>query len=203
LQKQIEGGAPVDAFASAAHKQMNALVKGNLVDSASVKVFATNGMVLAVPANSTLTITSFQDLTKADVKKVAYADPKVAPVGVAAEEILTSLGIMDQVKPKVVYTANASQTVDYVVRGEVDAGIMFTTDAKAAGDKVKVVTTAEPGWYTPIEYPIGVVTASSNKSLAQAFADFVLGSEGQAILAKDGFLPPPAASSSTTSPPTT
>lgn len=203
LQKQIEGGAPVDVFASAAHKQMDALLKGSFVDSASVEVFATNGIILVVPADSTLGITSFEDLTKADVTKIAYGDPKVAPHGVAAEKILTSLGSMDEVKPKVVYTANASQTVDYVVRGEVDAGIMFTTDGQGAGDKVEVVATADQAWYTPVEYPIGVVTAGTNKTAAQAFADFVLGPEGQAILKEYGFLPPPAASSTTTSPPTT
>ena len=180
LQKQIEGGAPVDVFASAAAKQVTALVGENLADKDSVKVFASNEIVLIVPANSTLGITSFQDLTKADVKKIAYGDPAVAPHGVAAEQILNYLKIFDQVKPKVIYAANVSQALTYVTSGEVDAGIVFVTEAMTAGDKVKVVATSDPSWHSPIAYPICTVTASQVKTLGQAFIDYVMGPDGQA-----------------------
>ena len=199
LQKQIEGGAPVDVFASAATKQVTTLVGEKLADAASVKIFAGNKIVLIVPANSTLGITSFQDLTKATVKKIAYGDPAVAPHGVAAEQILNKLGIFAQVKPKVIYAANVSQALTYVTSGEVDCGIVFVTEALTAGDKVKIVATADQSWYTPVAYPICTVTASANKTLGQAFIDYVVGSDGQAVLAKYGFLPPPAASTATTS----
>ena len=191
LQRQIEGGAPVDVFASAAIKQVKALKDAGLVDAASIKQFAGNEIVLVVPANSTLGITSFEDLTKADVKKIGYGDPKAAPHGVAAEEILNKLGIFDQVKPKVVYAQNVSQALTYVTSGEVDAGIIFATEAKAAGDKVKVVATADRAMYTKVAYPIAVVTASKAKDLGQAFVDYVTSADGQAILAKYGFLPAP------------
>jgi molybdate transport system substrate-binding protein len=192
LQKQIEGGAPVDVFASAAPKQINALVDEKLVDGTSVKTFAGNEIVLVVPAASKLGITSFQDLAKADVKKITYGDPKVAPHGVAAEQILTKLNLLSTIKSKIIYAANVSQTLQYVTRDEVDAGIMFVTEAKSAGDKVKIVATADQAWYTKIAYPIGVVSDSKNKTLSQAFIDYVAGAEGQAVLSKDGFLPPPA-----------
>jgi len=192
LQKQIEGGAPVDVFASAAPTQVNNLLKENLVDSASVKTFASNEIVLVVPANSTLGITSFQDLTKADVKKVTTGDPAVAPHGKAAIEILTKLSLLTSVKPKLIYAANASQTLDYVSRGEVDAGIMFVTDAKAGGDKVKIVATSDPSWHSEIAYVLATVSASKSKTVGQAFIDFVAGSTGQSILQKYGFLAPPA-----------
>ena len=103
LQKQIEGGAPVDVFASAATKQMNALIDQSLVDKDSVRVFAGNGIVLVVPSNSKLAISGFEDLARADVRRITYGDPKIAPHGVAAEEILRALGIYDQVRPKVIY----------------------------------------------------------------------------------------------------
>ena len=192
LQKQIEGGAPVDVFASAALKQVNALVDEKLVDPASVKNFASNEIVLVVPADSKLGIASFQDLAKADVKKVTYGDPKVAPHGVAAEEILNKLGLFDQVKPKVIYAANVSAALEYVSKGEVDAGVIFATEAKAGGDKVKIVATSDSSWHSKIVYPIGVVSASKNKTLAQALVDFVAGSEGQKILQSYGFLAAPA-----------
>ncbi len=191
LQKQIEGGAPVDVFASAAPTQVNNLLKENLVDPASVKTFASNEIVLVVPAGSKLGITSFQDLTKANVKKIATGDPAVAPHGKAAIEILTKLNLLTAVKPKLIYAPNVSQTLDYVVRGEVDAGILFVTDAKAGGDKVKVVATSDPSWHSPIAY-VMAVAASKVKTLGQAFIDYVASPAGQAVLQKYGFLSPPA-----------
>jgi molybdate transport system substrate-binding protein len=191
LQKQVEAGAPVDVFASAAMKQVRALVDGGFADAESVKTFASNEIVLAVPADSTLAIGAFEDLAKDEVQKIAYGDPQAAPHGVAAEEILNKLGLFDQVKPKVIYAANVSQALGYVSAGEVDAGIIFATEAKAGGDKVKVVATSEPGWHSVIAYPIAIVTASQAKTLGQAFIDYVLGSEGQSILQKYGFLPAP------------
>ena len=96
LQKQIESGAPVDVFAAAAMKQVKALVEGKFIDQAAVRVFASNEIVVALPADSTLGVASFEDLTKADVKKVAYGDPAAAPHGLYAEEAMTTLGIFDQ-----------------------------------------------------------------------------------------------------------
>ena len=192
LQKQIEGGAPIDVFASAALTQVETLLKENLVDSASVKVFASNEIVLVVPADSALGITSFQDLTKDGVKKVTTGDPAVAPHGKAAIEILSKLDLLTSVKSKLIYAANASQTLDYVTRGEVDAGIMFATDAKAAGDKVKVVATSDPSWHSQIAYVAALVSSSKTTSLGQAFVDFLTSPDGQSILHKYGFLSPPA-----------
>jgi molybdate transport system substrate-binding protein len=201
LEKQIEAGAPVDVFASAAMKQVKALTDKQLADTASVRVFAGNEIVLIVPANSTLSITSFQDLTKADVKKIAYGDPAVAPHGVAAEEILNTLGIFGQVKPKVIYAANVAQALTYVTGGEVDAGIVFATEAATAGDKVKVIATSEPTWHGAVAYPICVVSATKVKTLARAFVDYVDGPDGQAVLAKYGFLPAPASTAATSTAP--
>jgi molybdate transport system substrate-binding protein len=169
------------------------------VDAATIKKFAGNEIVLVVPADSTLGLTGFQDLTKADVKKIGYGDPKVAPHGVAAEQILTKLGILDQVKSKVVYAQNVAQAMQYVTSGEVDAGILFITEAKAAGDKAKIVATADQASYTPVAFPICVVSASKVKDLSQAFVDFVAGTDGQAVLAKYGFLPAPADAAATPS----
>jgi len=191
LQKQIEAGAPVDVFASAALKQVNALLQKKLLDEATVKNFAGNEIVLAVPVDSSLGIATFEDLTKPLVEKVTYGDPKAAPHGVAAEEILNFLGIFEQVKPKVIYAANVSQTLEYVSSGEVDAGIMFITEAMTATEKVKLVATSEPGWHSEIVYPIAVVSEGKDKTLAQAFVDFVMGAGGQSILQKHGFLSAP------------
>lgn len=189
LQKQIEGGAPVDVFASAAPDNIDALVKANLVDQASVAAFAGNDIVLAVPATSTLGIASLADLAKPDVKKVATGDPAMAPHGKSAIEALTSLKLLDAVKPKLVYAANAAQTYDYVARGEVDAAILFYTDVYGKTD-VKLVEKVPESSYKPVKYVVGVVTASKAKSLGQAFIDGLLSPDGRALFAKYGFKAP-------------
>jgi molybdate transport system substrate-binding protein len=191
LQKQIEGGAPVDVFASAAMKQVTALTDKQLADVASVREFAGNEIVLVVPTNSTLGLTRFQDLTKANVGKITYGDPKVAPNGVAAEQILTKVGILSILKSKIVYAADVSQALTYVKSGEVDAGIVFASEATSAGDKVKVIAKADQSWYTKVVYPAVLVSASEKKELGQKFIDYLMSSDGQAILAKYGFLPAP------------
>lgn len=192
LQKQIEGGAPVDVFASAAPTQIENLLRQGLVDEASIAVFAGNTIVVAVPAGSTLEIARFEDLAKPEVERVAYGDPAAAPHGVYAEEVMTTLSVLEQIRPKVVYTKNASQTLTYVTSGEVDAGIMYSTDAIAGGDGVRVVATSQADWHSPILYPIAIVSASAAKPLAQAFIDFVMSDQGRALLEKHGFAPAPA-----------
>jgi molybdate transport system substrate-binding protein len=192
LQKQIEAGAPVDVFVSAAMAQVDNLLKASLVDSSSIRTFASNELVLAVPASSKLGITSFADLVRDDVKKITTGDPATAPHGKAAVEILTSLGILDKVQPKLIYAKNASQTLTYVEQGEVDAAIMFATDAKLGGDKVKVVATSDPGWHSKIQYVMAIVSDSKSKTLGQAFVDFLSGPEARQILQNDGFLPAPS-----------
>ncbi len=192
LQKQIEAGAPADVFASAAMLQVDNLLQKGLVDESSITTFASNELVLAAPADSKLGISSFEDLAKPEVEKITTGDPTNAPHGKAAVEILTTLGLIDQVQPKLIYAKNASQTLTYVVQGEVDAGIMFATDATLGGDKVKVVATSEPGWHSELAYVLAIVTASENKTLAQEFVDFVTGSDARPILEKYGYMLPAA-----------
>ncbi len=190
LQKQIEGGAPIDVFASADQQRLNNLLTSGLVDGSSVQTFAGNEIVLIVPADSTLGITGFQDLAVASVKRVATGDPEITPIGQATFEILPRLNVLDSVKPKLIYTLTVNLAVDYVARGEVDAGIVWSSEAMARGDEVNTVATADPTWYDEGAFVIGIVTASTKKPLGQAFIDFVLDPEGQSILQNHGFLAP-------------
>ncbi len=187
LQKQIEAGAPVDVFVSAAPTQVNALLEKGLVDEASIVTFASNEMVLAVPADSSLDIAGFEDLVDDEVERVTTADPQTAPQGKAAIEVLTSLGLLDAVQSKLIYAKNASQTLTYVTQGEVDAGIMFVTDAVGAGDAVRIVQTSDPAWHGEIAYVMALVSASEAKTLGEKFVAFVNGPEGRGILEKHGF----------------
>ena len=90
--------------------------------------------------------------------------------------------------PKFVLAESVRQALDYVARGEVQAGFVYATDAALRADKVKVA--AEVVGYKPISYPIAVLKKSKNKDMGQKFLDFVMGEEGQAILARFGFKRP-------------
>jgi molybdate transport system substrate-binding protein len=186
LQKQIESGAPVDVFASAGAKQMDELAAKGLIVSSTRKDFARNVLVLITPANS-IALNSFSDLAKPEIKKVSIGNPKTVPAGQYTQQIFNKLNLLQQIQSKLIYAEDVRQVLDYVVRGEVDAGVVYSSDALRAGTKVKVVARAVDDAHDPILYPIAVVKESHQQEAAQRFIDLVLSAEGQAILAKHGF----------------
>src|SRR5262249_51383413 len=129
LQKQIEAGAPVDLFISAAERQMDELVKKGLVVSQSRRIFARNVLTVVKPTDSKIDITKPSDLLDARVTKIVLGNPKTVPAGQYTEESLKALGIWDRLQPKLVFSENVRQALDYVARGEVEAGFVYTTDA--------------------------------------------------------------------------
>jgi molybdate transport system substrate-binding protein len=187
LQKQIESGAPVDVFASAGIPQMDALATQGLIAPKTRRDFARNTLVLVVPADSTSGITAFADLGGAKVKKLAIGNPKTVPVGQYAEQSLTRLGLWQGLGPRLILAEDVRQALDYVARGEVDAGIVYASDVRATGDRVRTVATAPADSHDPILYPIAVVQASGRQDAARAFIDVVMSDEGQRILEKYGF----------------
>ena len=112
LQKQIEAGAPVDLFISAAQRQMDELQQKGLIDTATRRVFARNVLVVIKPAGSSLDIAKPADLTGAKVQRIVIGNPKTVPVGQYAEESLKSMGLWDQLQPKLVLAENVRQTLD-------------------------------------------------------------------------------------------
>lgn len=187
LQKQIETGAPVDVFASAGALQMDELAAKNLVDGAARRIFARNTLVLITPRDSALGIKSFADLAKPEVRKIAVGNPKTVPAGQYTEEMLQKTNLKNAVEPKLITAEDVRQVLDYVVRGETDAGIVYATDALAAGDKARTAAVADENAHAPVLYPIAVVRDSPQKASAQAFVDLVLSREGQEILRRYGF----------------
>jgi len=192
LQKQIEAGAPVDLFLSAATRQMDELEKQKLIVVASRKAFARNVLTVIKPADSKVDITSANDLLEARVTRIVIGQPKTVPAGQYAEESLRKLGLWDRLQPKLVFSENVRQALDYVARGEVDAGFVYTTDAATRAQGVKEAFRPPEDTYRPVVYPGAVVTASKQPALAQAFLDLMGSAQGQAVLAKYGFQPPPA-----------
>jgi molybdate transport system substrate-binding protein len=192
LQKQIEAGAPVDLFLSAAQRQMDELQKQSLIVASTRRAFARNVLVVVKPSDSRVDITKSADLVDARVGRIAIGNPRTVPAGQYAEESLKAMGLWEKVQPKLVFAENVRQALDYVVRGEVDAGFVYTTDLAARAQGVKEAFRPAEDTYRPIVYPVAIVAASKRQALAQAFIDLLVSESGRATLARFGFQPPPA-----------
>lgn len=185
LQQQIEQGASVDIFLSAATKQMDALDSKDLLLKDSKKNLLLNDEVLVVPKDSTA-ITSFKDLTSDKAKKIALGEPKSVPAGQYAVEVFTKLGILDKVKAKAVYGKDVKEVLSWVETGNADAGVVYATDAKAS-TKVKVVETAASDLHSPIVYPEAVIKDSKNIDAAKAFLNYLSDDKAKVVFEKYGF----------------
>jgi molybdate transport system substrate-binding protein len=185
LAAQIEQGDPADVFAAASSKYPQQLQGEHLLGQTSN--FATNTLVLAVPPDNPAGITS---VTKLGSAKLIVGDPAV-PVGAYTATVLANLGI-DPGSLNIV--SREQKTTDIVAKlelGEADAGFIYTSDAKTAGNKLKVIPLPAAAQATAI-YPIGIVTGSANAKAAQQWIDLVLSTAGQRVLTDDGFGPAPS-----------
>jgi molybdate transport system substrate-binding protein len=185
LQQQIEQGAPVDVFFSAAAKQMDALQQKKLLAPETRRSLLTNRLVLITSKNGSV-LSSFRDLTSSRVQRIAIGAPKSVPAGQYAQQLLTNLKILNAIKPKLVYGNNVRQVLTYVENGNVDAGIVYTTDAKES-KSVRVEATAPENLHSPIIYPIAVLKDSKNATTARNFVQFLSSSEAQGVFQNYGF----------------
>ncbi|MEC1261618.1 molybdate ABC transporter substrate-binding protein [Bacillus swezeyi] len=185
LQQQIEKGAPADLFFSAAEDKFNKVVdKGLIEKSDSVKLLE-NSLVLIVPKGKNQQIDSFQDLTK-DIEKLAVGKPESVPAGKYAKETLTSLHLWSKVQSKLVYGKDVRQVLSYVETGNVDAGIVYRTDALSS-DQVEIGETAENDLHTPIIYPLGIVKNTKHREQSEEFYQFLQSDRAIKAMEKYGF----------------
>lgn len=185
LQQQIEQGADIDIFISAAPKQMDALQSKNLILTDTRKDLLQNDIVLIIHKDSS-SITGFNDLTSDKIKQIALGEPKSVPAGQYAEEVLTKLGIQDKVKTKAVYGKDVKEVLSWVETGNADAGIVYASDAKASG-KVKVSAIAASDSHTPVVYPAAIIKASKNLEASMDFMNFLNSSTANKAFEKYGF----------------
>ena len=185
LARQIDGGAPVDVFASAAQKDMDDVASEGYILQASRVNFVKNTVVLVTLKQSA--VKSFMDLASDKVKRIAAGNPKTVPAGRYAAEVFDYFKLMPAINNKLIYAENVRQVLDYVARGEVDAGVVYATDAAVRTTETKVAANAPEGSHKPVVYPIAVVKGTQNGAAAQAFIDLVRSKEGSAILKKYGF----------------
>jgi len=187
LLQQIEQGAPVDVFAAADQQFMDKAEQDGFVLSATRTDFTANSLVLISPAGNA-ELKGVADLASPQVVKISIGNPDAAPVGRYTKAALEKQGLWETLAPKFIMGSSVKQALEYVMRGEVEAGCVFATDATIVSEKVRVVS--EIPTVKPIVYPVAVVAASAQKEQAQAFIEFVKSTEGQAVLTKYGFRKP-------------
>jgi len=165
---------------------MDALEAKGLLLEGTRKDLLRNEIVLIVPIDSSLQISSFQDLTHANVKHVALGEPTAVPAGQYAKEALTNLGIYDAVNSKAVLAKDVRQVLTYVETGNADAGIVYATDALSSS-KVKVVARAPEASHSPVIYPVAAIKSSKNPAAAREFTNFLSGPQARAVFQRYGF----------------
>ena len=186
LQTQIEQGAPVDVFMSAAAKQMDALDKESLIVTGTRKNLLENKLVLITPKSSALGIKSFSDLSGDKVKTIALGDPKSVPAGQYAQQVFTSLNSWDQVKAKANLGTDVRQVLTWVESGNVDCGVVYATDA-ATSKNITVVCEAPAGSCDPVIYPAAVIKSSKQAAAAESFIKYMQTKRAVSIFEKYGF----------------
>lgn len=187
LTRQIENGAPMDVFAAASVDFIEQLEQKGLIIPGTKTVYARGRITLWAPKDSQLKIETLTDLKRAEVKRIAIANPDHAPYGMAAREALESAAVWDSVKAKLVYAENIRQTLQFAETGNVEVAIVALSLSKQTDGKWTMIP-AE--LHKPINQGLAVIKGTNNEEAARNFASFVSGSQGQAILAKYGFEQP-------------
>lgn len=187
LQQQIEQGAPADVFVSAGKKQMNALQEKGLLEDESIRDILQNRVVLIVPAGAEQ-LADFEALLDETVTQIGVGEPESVPVGQYTQEIFESLGLTDALQTKLVLAKDVREVLSWVESGNVQAGIVYETDAMVS-DKVIVCCAAPEGSHKPVVYPVGVVKSSKHPEAARAFAEFLVTPQAAEVFQKYGFTP--------------
>jgi len=187
LARQIEEGAPADIFFSADLPQMDILEKNGRLEPGTRKNVLSNQLVIIVPVDSKLALSSPKDLLKPDVKRIALAEPTSVPVGVYSRKYLSDEGLWDQVKSKVVPVQDVRATLAAVESGNVEAGFVYKTDA-AVSKKVKIVYEVPIDKGPKITYPVAIVKESKHKDAARDFISYFSAPAAKDAFKKSGFV---------------
>jgi molybdate transport system substrate-binding protein len=183
LSAQIKQGAPFDIFLAANRPFVDDLAAQGLLKADSVRPYARGSLVLAVYRDVAEQVRSLEDLTKPAVKRIALANPETAPYGKAGKQALERAGLFRRLEPKIVLAESVAQAMIYAQKGDAEAALIGRAIAQAP--EIRVVE-IDANLYDPIIQALGILTHSNRSSGARAFADFVLGEDGQRILAEYG-----------------
>jgi molybdate transport system substrate-binding protein len=187
LARQIQEGAPADVFVSADKLKMNSLENAGLLLEGTRRSLLGNTLVIVVGSSSPLVIASVKSLEQPSVRRIALADPRSVPAGIYAKEYLEKSGVWESVKDRVIPTDNVRAALAVVQSGDVDAGIVYHTDA-AISNTVRVAYQVPLADGPEISYPAAVVKNSDHPQAALAFLEFLASEPALAIFKKHGFL---------------
>lgn len=184
LQQQIEQGAPCDVFISAGQKQMKALDEASLLLEGTYKDLLENDLVLIAPKDSD--VSNLDDLITNKVKHIAVGEPSSVPAGKYADEVLVNLDLKDKIKDKLVFAKDVKEVLAWTQSGNAEVGFVYYSDTINT-DNVKIVETTPSTSHSAIVYPIAVIKESKKPEAAKEFEDFLLSTDGQAILKDFGY----------------
>jgi molybdate transport system substrate-binding protein len=186
LAQQIKQGAPYDVFLAANESFVRGLAGGGFIRPDSVHPYARGSLVLAVFGELGDRVGSLSDLSRPEVKKIALANPETAPYGMAGKQALERAGLWDRLRPKIVVAESVRQALLYAQKGDAEAALV----GRAIADLPEVRTVEiDASLYDPIVQALGIVADSPRRADAEAFIQFILGEEGQAVLNEFGFRP--------------
>ena len=184
LQQQIEQGAPCDVFISAGQKQMKALDEASLLLEGTYKDLLENDLVLIASKDSD--VSNLDDLITNKVKHIAVEEPSSVPAGKYADEVLVNLDLKDKIKDKLVFAKDVKEVLAWTQSGNAEVGFVYYSDTINT-DNIKIVETTPSTSHSAIVYPIAVIKESKKPEAAKEFEDFLLSTDGQAILKDFGY----------------
>ena len=188
LLQQIANGAPVDVFASADQETMDEAGRRGLVRAGERANFARNTLVVVVPADAAAVPGTLAALAAPGFRRIAIGLPASVPAGRYARAALENAGLWQRIEPRVIGAQSVRQVLDYVARGEVDAGFVYATDAALLAGRVRTAfAVATP---VPIVYPAAPLLGAADPAAARRFVDHLLGPQAQSVLARHGFAKP-------------
>ena len=190
LARQIKEGAPADLFFSADEAKMDELSKAGLIETGTRISLLSNTLVIVVAKEGGATVGVPADLAKTAIVRIALAEPQTVPAGIYAKEYLQKISLCKKIVDKIVPTENVRACLAAVESGNVDAGIVYKTDALIS-KKVKIAYEISVADGPKISYPLAVLKESKHAEAARRFATHLASTEARAVFAKYGFLPAP------------
>jgi molybdate transport system substrate-binding protein len=186
LKEQIIQGAPVDLFISASKDHVDELVETQRILANYHSPLVANSLVLITPKidnNIQLRLSNLQDHT---IEKIAIGIPETVPAGSYAKEVLQNAKLWNLIEDKLIYTKDVSQVLTYVETKNVDAGMVYKTDALTS-KKVEVTENINPSLHSPIMYYYGVLEYTTNSKESKSLFEFLQSTAAQQVFKKYGF----------------
>ncbi|GGN52516.1 molybdate ABC transporter substrate-binding protein [Oceanobacillus indicireducens] len=185
LQQQISQGAPVDLFFSAAEDKFANLLEEGLIAGEDRVDLLGNELVLITPKEDQ-SVRGLEDLTKGEISNISIGTPESVPAGKYAKEALEEMDLWDKLESKVVFAKDVRQVLSYVETGNVEAGLVYQTDALTS-EKIDIVASVDAQTHTPIIYPVGVIKGSAQYEMAKVFLDYLQSDEALKVFEEYGF----------------